>query len=181
MKVYVDKLPKNCKECPLSEFETVDYYTDCYICKLTKGEVKNKNYCPLKTIEEYDKELLKKADIVGFTKIEYLEQKLKDEQDHKQIIVDAYTKRINELQEQLKNAIVPKFEAGQQVYITLNGKIYKEEYVGENKEETITFERMYCGCCADEWHTYKNEFVFATQAEAEQRLKELKGENKSEK
>lgn len=87
--------------------------------------------------------------------------------------------RIAELERRLENAIVPKFKIGQKVYIAdiYDGRVTKEEYIGENLEYIITFKKYHCGCCEDEYHEIEKELCFATEEEAEQKLKQLKGEN----
>lgn len=87
--------------------------------------------------------------------------------------------RIEELEEQLKNAIVPKFKIGQEVWCVKFMKIIKfkinkiEIYRGEAEEEN----RILYGNWED--MTYQiEENCFATKEEAQAKLEELKGENK---
>ena len=85
-------------------------------------------------------------------------------------LLDEKDQRIAELEEQLKNAIVPKFKIGQEVWYIVQEKIksYKIAYI-----EGINF--RYCDKDGS-WLGEKD--LFATKEEAEQKLKELKGGNK---
>jgi hypothetical protein len=61
MKVYVDELPKSCRECPCSIYDELD----CCWCKAINGELtyitdndfesKRLNSCPLHSLAEHDK------------------------------------------------------------------------------------------------------------------------------
>lgn len=60
-KVYVDKLPQGCWDCPcydMYEAQCNINYTDCENLDITKERHKN---CPLQIIEEHDNEILEKA------------------------------------------------------------------------------------------------------------------------
>ena len=93
--------------------------------------------------------------------------------------VVQYKKRIAELEEQLKNAIVPKFKIGQEVWYVYNKiqlvpvKVIISDfsYYGYRKHKILyDSENYYEGmpeCC-----------LFATKEEALSKLEELKGENK---
>ena len=82
--------------------------------------------------------------------------------------------RISELEEQLKNAIVPKFKVGQEVYVICDPnrivsgwkiadyEYYKQQYIIENKDGI-------------DW--IHKDRIFATKKEALEKLKEL-GEKK---
>lgn len=88
-------------------------------------------------------------------------------------------RQIQYLQEHLKNAIMPKFKIGQEVFIVIN------------KIEKAKVEKVICTIAKmdDEnstWYSLTDiygyalrlpeEQIFATREEAEQRLKELRGE-----
>lgn len=88
--------------------------------------------------------------------------------------------RISKLEEQLKNAIVPKFKVGQQVYtIRHNNSIYhtridKVKVVGINGKNEIFYYYDQPGSYAH-WEEMEDN-LFATKEEAQAKLKELKGE-----
>lgn len=102
-------------------------------------------------------------------------------------------KRIKELKKQLKNAIVPKFKIGQIVWFNL-GFYNKGKYSGqfdyyeqvERKIERLDFSkyglRYLCkdvgnyGGNPNNLHKFRQDELFATKEEAEQRLKELRNE-----
>lgn len=77
--------------------------------------------------------------------------------------------------ELLKNAIVPKFKVGQTVY-GIRFTLAYEDVVEFNVEKvvigdyTITYKGYYDESFAQRW-------LFTTRQEAEQKLKEIKGEN----
>ena len=90
--------------------------------------------------------------------------------------------RIAELEEQLKNAIVPKFKIGQEVFIIFE-TTEKKHIVESTKVDSITIfagnelsyyckyvdgERMYLELDEDE--------LFTTKEKAQAKLEELKGE-----
>ena len=82
------------------------------------------------------------------------------------------------LKEQLKNAIVPKFKIGQNIYRIKNGNIVKNFIQNimvayyKNNTTLITYflSESTSGC------VLKEQNLFATKEEAEKKLKELKGE-----
>jgi len=77
--------------------------------------------------------------------------------------------QIRSLEEQLKNAIVPKFKIGQEVfYLGRDAKIYS--YIIDH------IEGLYFRYCDNNNCYLYEEDLFATKSEAEQRLAELKGE-----
>ena len=91
-------------------------------------------------------------------------------------ILNQQAERIAELEEQLKNAIVPKFEVGQTLFRMDFGSIVpflvNEIYVHIKEDKTISIQYFdYVGLVIEE-----NE-LFAIREEAEQKLKEL-GEKK---
>lgn len=95
--------------------------------------------------------------------------------------------RIAELEEQLKNAIVPKFKIGQEIWETtplMSWKIKRIEwhkFNGGNGDVVIEIYRLGhdgtddYNCCI--MPVYNDRF-FATKEEAEAKLQELKGEKK---
>lgn len=102
-------------------------------------------------------------------------------------ILHKQDQRISELEEQLKNALCPKFRTYQsifyitQFYTSTKGNpeydiISDKYYVAENENEIILGwnyandfnQRKYYYVCKD--------WVFATKEEAEQKLAEIKGE-----
>lgn len=91
---------------------------------------------------------------------------------------EAYLKSLNEkdqqiaeLEEQLKNAIVPKFKYGQDVWCVYptnehrQGFVFELEFVGYTKDKII--------CCITENEEFEYDEVFETKAEAEAKLQEL--------
>ena len=88
--------------------------------------------------------------------------------------------RIEELKEQLANSIRPKFKIKQTVYRIYQDKI-ENGMISEIRVDEIgityhitMYKSKYC-----ETYCYVNENdLFSTKAEAEAKLKELKGENK---
>ena len=84
-------------------------------------------------------------------------------------------KRIIELEEQLKNAIVPKFKIGQEVWRidpendVSSGEVWKIEINRVQTKYTVFWGNDY----EDVYFEYE---LFTTKEEAEAKLKELKGE-----
>lgn len=90
-------------------------------------------------------------------------------------ILNDQQQRIAELEEQLKNAIVPKFKVGQEVYVICDPnrivsgwkiadyEYYKQQYIIENKDGI-------------DW--IHKDRIFATKEEAEAKLRELQGEKR---
>lgn len=99
-----------------------------------------------------------------------------------QLREDLETKdhRIAELEEQLKNAIVPKFKIGQIVWFidTRENDFNENEYMLTSfKIETIKFGKFDI-CYEDYWGDVLVERdLFATKEEARAKLEELKGNN----
>lgn len=149
MDIYVDKLPKSCKDCPCRHKNALHYCCACDKPTLISDctfDMERLNTCPLKLIQDHDK--------------------------------DKY-QQIQALQEQLKNAIVPKFKIGQEVYMVID------------KVEKAKVEKIICNVARLEDETYTlysltdssgyalrlpEEQIFATQAAAEQRLRERQGD-----
>jgi hypothetical protein len=95
-------------------------------------------------------------------------------------LLDEKDQRIAELEEQLKNAIVPKFKVGQNVYtIRHNNSIYHTrideiKVVGIDGKNEIFYYYDQPGSYAH-WEEVKDN-LFATKEEAQAKLEELKGE-----
>ena len=89
--------------------------------------------------------------------------------------LNKQAQRIAELEEQLKNVIVPKFKYGQTVWCVYptnehrQGFVFELDFVGYTKDKII--------CCITENEEFEYDEVFATKEEAEAKLKEL-GEKK---
>lgn len=105
--------------------------------------------------------------------------------------LNEFVERIAELEEQLKNAIVPKFKIGQEVFVINKNYFYIRDYevechkiVGiEDKLDrknkyvrwyTLTFKNAYTGYVAR--YKYLEKDVFTSKEEALEKLKELQGE-----
>ena len=93
-------------------------------------------------------------------------------------ILNKQDQRISELEEQLKNAIVPKFKIGDKVYANTadyweNNKPVRHT-TQEEVEEVVFFYKLK-GYWFKDW---KKEEIFATKEEAQAKLEKLKGENK---
>lgn len=96
--------------------------------------------------------------------------------------------RIAELEEQLKNAIVPKFETYQpifyitQFYTSTKGNpeydiISDKYYVAENENEIILGWNYANDFNLRKYYYVHKDWVFATKEEAEAKLKELTAKN----
>ena len=90
--------------------------------------------------------------------------------------IQEKNQRIAELEEQLKNAIVPKFKIGQEVFYVvdkysgiLSGEIL-EIQIWDLKKDNIIYVIEYSG------NVHCESVVFATKEEAQAKLQELKGE-----
>jgi hypothetical protein len=89
-------------------------------------------------------------------------------------IANEFAERNKKLEEQLKNAIVPKFEYGQVVWCVYptnehrQGFVFELEFVGYTKDKII--------CSITENEEFEYDEVFATKEEAQAKLKELQGE-----
>lgn len=88
------------------------------------------------------------------------------------LLLNQQDQQIAELEEQLKNAIVPKFKIGQEVFylkhlVVVKGKI----------QDILTINNgFHYNFVWDDYEWIKDDMVFATKEEAEQRLKEIKDE-----
>ena len=88
--------------------------------------------------------------------------------------------RIAELEEQLKNAIVPKFKVGQEVFV-IEGKntrnsVIDEIYWTSCKNCFEYYTRLIYGVNDVQYETIDENEIFATKEEALAKLKELQGE-----
>ena len=103
-------------------------------------------------------------------------------------ILHKQEKRIAELEEQLKNAIVPKFKVGQEVWVNdwtgqlRIGRIYEVQTNAalHDQRPLITYLVDFYGNYEDddrENDYYEEKEVFATKEEAEQKLAEIGGED----
>lgn len=107
--------------------------------------------------------------------------------DNKQLpnLLDCYqscvrlnqqSQRIAELEEQLKNAIVPKFKVGQEVWF-ISMTNYVCNFIIQELQYTLCCDGRSGICYFSKDNLEEYEWnLFATREEAEQRLKELKGE-----
>ena len=92
--------------------------------------------------------------------------------------------RIAELEEQLKNAIVPKFMVGQEVWfvneileVIHNGKINAfEVYKFKERPYEFWYDIDYVEDNTEISDEVSDEFIFAIKEEAQAKLKELQGE-----
>ena len=102
-------------------------------------------------------------------------------------LLNQQDQRISELEEQLKNAIVPKFKTYQlifyitQYYTSTKGKpeydiISDKYYVGENENEIILGWNYANDFNQRKYYYVRKDWVFATKEEALAKLKELQGE-----
>ena len=105
------------------------------------------------------------------------------------ILLNQQDQRIAELEEQLKNAIVPKFETYQsifyitQYYTSTKGNpeydiISDKYYFAENENEIILGWNYVKDFNQRKYYYVRKDWVFATKEEALAKLEELKGENK---
>lgn len=80
---------------------------------------------------------------------------------------------IAELEEQLKNAIVPKFKIGDKVYAIIDTFAYTDVFPVEIRDTYLLYEVW------DGEDTTKQHFtrIFATKEEAEAKLQQMKGNN----
>ena len=87
-------------------------------------------------------------------------------------ILHKQEKRIAELEEQLKNAIVPKFKVGDKVYAIIDTFAYTDVLPIEIRDTHLLYE-VWDGQDTTKQHYTR---IFATKAEAQAKLEELKGE-----
>lgn len=88
--------------------------------------------------------------------------------------------QIRSLEEQLKNAIVPKFKIGQEIWDSISKRYWKVNRFELTEEGWEVYRLGHDGtedynCCI---MPHDEENIFATREEAEKRLETLKGENK---
>ena len=100
-------------------------------------------------------------------------------------VLNQQAERIAELEEQLKNAIVPKFKVGQTVYtFNKNTERVYELYIKIiriERNEIVNFNSLvYLAERLEDtlFYGYFEEELFATKEEAQAKLKELQGEKK---
>ena len=89
------------------------------------------------------------------------------------VVSNKQAQRIAELEEQLKNVIVPKFKVGQEVW-------YIDRY-GVQKDIIVSFtyfsiENEILYKMHDEIIDHREKYIFATKEEAQVKLEELEGE-----
>ena len=94
--------------------------------------------------------------------------------DNKDKTINKLQQRISELEEQLKNAIVPKFKVGDKVYAIIDTWAYTSVFPVEIRDTHLLYDVW------DGEDTTKQHFtrIFATKEEAEAKLQELQGEKK---
>ena len=98
--------------------------------------------------------------------------------------VNKLNQRIAELEKQLKNAIVPKFKVGQEVWfvneileVIRNGKINAfEVYKFKERPYEFWYDIDYVEDNTEISDEVSDEFMFATKEEAQAKLEELQGE-----
>ncbi len=88
-------------------------------------------------------------------------------------LVKKQQHRIAELEEQLKNAIVPKYKAGDKVYGIIDTWAYTDVFPVEIRGNHLLYE-VWDGEDTTKQHSTR---IFATKAEAEAKLKELTAKN----
>ena len=99
-------------------------------------------------------------------------------EEHKEIAdntIEMYAEKCKKYEDQLSNAIVPKFKIGQEVFYLVdkyeigNGEVLQIQ-IWDLKKDNIVYEIEYNG------NVYCESVVFATKEEAEAKLKEIQGE-----
>ena len=85
---------------------------------------------------------------------------------------DKQQERIAELEEQLKNAIVPKYKTGDKVYAIIDTFAYTGVFPVEIRDNHLLYEVWDGQDTTKQHHTR----IFATKEEAQAKLEELKGE-----
>lgn len=97
--------------------------------------------------------------------------------EFEQIVTDQ-SNQIRSLEEQLKNAIVPKFKIGDCAWFVYNG-IQKFPFAVKITDFRYTYSNsnFYYGCNAidSEYELFREDCFFATREEADKRLAELEG------
>ena len=91
-------------------------------------------------------------------------------------LLNQQGRRIAELEEQLKNAIVPKFKYHQVVYAPFSSTDYYEGIIDVFDYYQKRYLVFFGDDVGNEW-CYESE-IFATKEEALAKLEELQGENK---
>ena len=98
-------------------------------------------------------------------------------------LLNEKEKRISKLEEQLKNAIVPKFKIGQEVWFVryFNAGCYEFDYgkviqIKITEYDGIFYEMEYLNKCEIDFRSRHEKYVFVTKEEAQAKLKQLKGE-----
>lgn len=88
-------------------------------------------------------------------------------------LLNQQNQRISELEEQLKNAIVPKFKIGDKVYAIINTFAYTDVLPVEIRDTHLLYEVW------DGQDTTKQHFtrIFATKEEAQAKLEEYEVED----
>ncbi|MBP3708339.1 MAG: hypothetical protein J6J36_07085 [Clostridia bacterium] len=107
-------------------------------------------------------------------RIAELEAKLVKSNENVKLLAEtrvAMCDTIKDLEEKLKNAIVPKFKVGQEVYAVSSDDIYviTIDSITIEKEETHT-DFVYYDVCGNGY-----DWVYVTKEEALKKLEELKG------
>ena len=87
--------------------------------------------------------------------------------------IQEKNQRIAELEEQLKNAIVPKFKQYQQVFYISNGYIFSKWWYECECQDGIIVGRYLHSKSEIVYYKKPKDLVFATKEEAEAKLKEL--------
>lgn len=91
--------------------------------------------------------------------------------------LNKQAERIAELEEQLKNAIVPKFKQYQQVsFINNNGHIINKYYYECECQDGIIVAKYSHSKGVIVYYKKAKDLVFATKEEAQAKLRELQGE-----
>lgn len=88
-------------------------------------------------------------------------------------ILNEKDQRISELEEQLKNVIVPKFKIGDKVYAIIDTFAYTDVFPVEIRDTHLLYE-VWDGEDTTKQHSTR---IFATKEEAEAKLKELTAKN----
>ena len=90
--------------------------------------------------------------------------------------LNQQSERIVELEEQLKNVIVPKFKVGQEIYIVCDFNINRIVY-GWKIADYEYYKQLYIVVNKDGIDWLPEEKIFATKEEAEQKLAEIGGKD----
>lgn len=88
-------------------------------------------------------------------------------------LLNKQENRIAELEEQLRNAIVPKFKIGDKVYGIIDTFAYTDVLPIEIRDTHLLYEVWDGQDTTKQHHTR----IFATKEEAQAKLRELQGEN----